>query len=470
MQISHIKSQKIILLYLSLSIYNLGCNKIVQVPEPINTITSSEAFSNDGNATSAVTAIYSNMSWGGGKSQFASGATSTFTGLSSDELNSSSSAYVSFQSNSILATNNFPGSLFWTPAYYDIYMANAVIEGLQTSTTVTTSTKNQLVGEAKFIRAFCHFYLANLFGNVPLVTTTAWAETSLMARTPTTQVYQQIISDLKDAQNLLISDYSLSNGERIRANKWAATALLARAYLYTGAWDSAEIQATAVISNLGTYTLLSNLDSVFLANSNEAILQLQTINQSPWATREGAQFVPPSATSSPNYYLTTELLEAFEPGDARKSAWVDSTHFRGYYYYYPYKYKVRLGSSGSITEYYMLLRFAEQYLIRAEARAEQNINLPGAISDLNIIRERAGLPDLPGSLSQSQVLAAVVQERRIEFFSEWGHRWFDLKRWETATKTLSAEKNIAVSGSALLYPIPVSEIQVDPNLTQNPGY
>jgi hypothetical protein len=92
--------------------------------------------------------------------------------------------------------------------YYDIYMANAAIDGLQASTTLSTATKNQLTGEAKFLRAFINFYLVNLFGDVPLVMTPAWASTSLMSRTPAAQVYQQIIADLKDGQKLLPADYS----------------------------------------------------------------------------------------------------------------------------------------------------------------------------------------------------------------------------------------------------------------------
>jgi len=111
---------------------------------------------------------------------------------------------------------------------------------------------------------------------------------------------------------------------------------------------------------------------------------------------------------------------------------------------------------------------AEQYLIRAEARAEKN-NLNGAIDDLNMIRERAGLSPLLPSSDQSQVLAAVAQERRIELFAEWGHRWLDIKRTKTADQILGPIKSLWKS-TAQLYPIPTLEIQTDPNLKQNPGY
>ena len=128
-------------------------------------------------------------------------------------------------------------------------------------------------------------------------------------------------------------------------------------------------------------------------------------------------------------------------------------------------------SGGSYTEYYMVLRLAEQYLIRAEAEAHGAGNgLSGAVSDLNIIRYRAGLPDYAGAILQSPILSAIAHENQIEFFAEWGHRWLDLKRTGQATTVLSANKGFAVSSNSLLYPIPVSELKTDPNLTQNSGY
>ena len=117
----------------------------------------------------------------------------------------------------------------------------------------------------------------------------------------------------------------------------------------------------------------------------------------------------------------------------------------------------------------MVLRLAEQYLIRAEARAQQNTNLTGAIDDLNIIRERAGIPDLLTSLDQPQVLSAVAHERQTELFAEWAHRWLDLKRRDQADVVLSAIKS-TWKPTAILYPIPVTELQSDPNLVQNAGY
>lgn len=467
---------------LLLIIANAGCRKLVQIPEPINSITTSETFNSIQKATSAVTAIYFEMSYGN-PINYASGGTTINAGLSADELSVYGGISL-FQNNTLLlSTNDALSQTFWNPAYYHIYMVNAAIEGLTASTTLSSSDKNQLIGECKFLRAFCHFYLTNLFGDIPLVTSSSFHTNSILPRASSKQVYRQIIADLKDAQALLPSDYSVSGGERIRANKWAATALLARAYLYTGYYDSAEIEATSIINQSMLFSL-TDLNNTFLKNNTEAILQLQTVTSIIYATQEGYQFIPAyltrdfdSATVSqywqyfiPPFYLTTQLINAFEPGDLRMSNWVDSTGaLNGTNYYYPFKYKVRTGTStADITEYYTLLRLAEQYLIRAEARAEQN-NISGALSDLNVIRSRAGLGNTSAN-DKASLLTAILHERQVEFFAELGHRWFDLKRTGQADAVLSPIKGGYWQTTDQLWPIPQAEITNDPNLTQNPGY
>ena len=451
-----------------LLLFPSGCTKLVEVSPPINTISAAKTFDSDQTATAALIAIYNDMRY---NKLFCGGGTTIYSGQSSDELDNGRGLSNPYLSNTLTAINSTAGTTFWTPAYYDIFMANAVVEGVAGSSTVTTAIKNQLTGEAKFLRAYCYFYLLNLFGDVPLVLSSDFNKTSLLSRTSTDEVYQQIKKDLTDAKNLLIADYSLSNGERIRANKWAAAALLARTYLYQKQWDSAVAQTSAVI-NSGSYQLMDSLNDVFLKNKAETILQLQTINASPWAVNEAQSFVPPNGRPIAVYYLDSQLVKAFEPGDMRFTHWLGFGVFSGVTYYYPYKYKVRTASpNGNITEYYVLLRLAEQYLIRAEAEAQLG-DLASAINDLDTIRKRAGLPNLSSGLSREQVLAAVAQERRIELFAEWGHRWLDLKRTGQALSVLSQIplKNGRINENQLLYPIPLTEIQTDPNLIQNPGY
>ncbi|HEX9504016.1 MAG TPA: RagB/SusD family nutrient uptake outer membrane protein [Patescibacteria group bacterium] len=463
-----LKNKIITTLSFIICIINSGCKKLVHIGEPVNTITSAEAFNNENTATSAVLGIYNsldplNLSFGNGE-------ITLYCGLSSDELNffDETDIYtMEFEKNTLDQTNYFI-TPFWTPAYSAVYRANAAIEGLEASSTISNKTKNQLLGEAKFLRGFCTFYLTNLFGDIPLITTTAWAQTASMGRTSQTKVYQQIIGDLNDAENLLPDDYSISGGARTRVNKWAASALLARTYLYIGKWDSAEYFSTSVINNTNTYKLSSDLNQVFKANSTEAIWQLETYNTYPYATIEGSRIIPYDSTVNPDFYLTKQLLASFETGDLRKIAWVDSSSYSGIYYYYPFKYKVRVGSQDNIVENYTVLRLAEQYLIRAEARAHQGNNLIGAEDDLNVIRMRSGL-SATNPTNQTDLLTAVYHERQIELFSEWGHRWLDLKRTGQANSILKPIKS-HWTDNAQLYPIPYSEIKLSPTLKQNPGY
>jgi hypothetical protein len=115
----------------------------------------------------------------------------------------------------------------------------------------------------------------------------------------------------------------------------------------------------------------------------------------------------------------------------------------------------------------MVLRLGEQYLIRSEARAQQN-DLSGSESDINIIRSRALLSGI-SNLSRDELLDTIAHERQVELFCEWGHRWFDLKRTGKLSAILRPIKP-NWNDYAQLYPIPVTELANDPNLTQNPGY
>ena len=472
-----IKRSLLVWLLSQLMLSTISCKKLIEIPPPVSTITTAQVFSSDGQANSALAGIYSNMI-NSTNLNFGNGIITVCTGLSSDELNtflpSISSQYIQFQNNTLLSSTGRVYNNFWVPAYSYIYGANSILEGLSTSTGVHTATKNELIGEAKFIRAFCYFYLTNLFGDVPLITSTDWMKTNLLNRSPSSVIYQQILADLKDAQLLLPNDYSVSGGERLRPNKWAATALLARVYLYMGNnWSDAETQADSVINNSSVYSLVTDPNGVFLSKSTEAIWQLQQNNtRVPFnATQEGKNLVPINSSTQPFAFLTGQMLNAFETGDKRKAAWIDSTLYRGKTYYYPYKYKMGVAQAtvnGTYSEYYMVLRLGEQYLIRSEARAHLN-DLGGAIADLNSIRSRAGIPNLSTSLTQDQVFAAIAQERRVELFAEWGHRWLDLKRTQQATIVLKPLKQ-QWTNNVMLYPIPLQELTVDPNLTQNAGY
>jgi hypothetical protein len=348
------------------------------------------------------------------------------------------------------------------------------------STTLTAAVKQELIGETKFIRAFCNFYLVNIYGNIPLVTTTDYGKNAVLGQSPPEAVYAQIVADLKVAQGLLGAGYLDFNGnmttERVRPNSAAAAALLARVYLYEGAYDSAEQQANTVINN-PTYKLYQGslgLDSVFLTTSQEAIWQLELPGTDFGNTMDGYIFTYILVAGSPSNYaaytLSDSLIESFEANDLRRANWVDSVIVGTTTYYIPYKYQA--GQTGQApVEYPTILRLAEQYLIRAEARARRG-NLGGAIADLDTVRSRAGLPFTQAS-SQGDLLTAILHERRVELFTEYGHRWLDLKRTGLVNQVMdnySTTKGGTWTATDSLYPIPYNDLLSDPNLKQNSGY
>lgn len=471
-----------ILLFLSVS--TTSCKKNIEVTAPITSINEQNVFTDDATAAATLTGIFSRISGanitGGGVPSL-----SFYPGMSGDELtlfNASSQLNATlkqYYSNSLTSTNTGSPD-FWNNLYPLIYHCNSAIEGLTQSTQLTALVKQRLLGEAKFLRAFCYFYLVNLYADVPLATSTNYEVNRLLPRSPKADIYQKIISDLIEAQgnltdNYLASDVLTTTIERTRPSQSAATALLARTYLYIRDFPAAEREATKIINNTAMYDTVS-LNNVFLKNSKESIWQLQPVLNNPTNTWDARLFVLPSGgptvTGTYPVYLNNDLVNSFEAGDNRKSIWTNKVTIGSNTYHYPYKYKV-FAAGSPVTEYLTVLRLAEQYLIRAEARAEQD-NLAGARSDLNLIRKRAGL-SITLANDKSSLSAAILNERRVELFTELGHRWFDLKRSGTITTIMSAvctQKGGVWSSNWALYPIPQYEIDKNPSLVgnQNPGY
>jgi hypothetical protein len=458
-----------------------SCNKLVEIPPPTSSITTSQVFADSIDANSAVLGIYSkifNQKLDGGSYSFGNSGITLFCGISADELIPYSSQFQPFYFNTLLSSTPDVGR-FWTQPYSYIYQANACIEGIQSSTTIEDNVRKKLIGEAKFLRAFCYFYLVNLFGDIPYISSTNWAQSSLSARTSSAEVYDNVIADLKNAQEVLPIDYSNSGGERVRANRDAASALLARVYLFQKKWADAEALATSVIQN-SSFLLEPDLNNVFLSESKEAILQFKLNSGFPInnITPEGYYCIPYDSTVNADFYFSTQLLDSFEVDDQRKSSWINSSKAYGVTYYYPFKYKVGVSQyqpNATPKENYMVLRLAEQYLIRAEAEANgAGGGIAAAISDLNMIRNRAGLQNYSGNSDKSSVLNGIYHERKVELFAEWGHRWLDLKRTGLVDSVMSKVTPLKGGGTwnsnHKLFPIPLTEIQYDPNLVQNTGY
>jgi len=318
--------------------------------------------------------------------------------------------------------------------------------------------KSRLEGEARFVRALAHFYLINLWGDAPLVLGTDFTLNNIITKSPMDDVYIQIVDDLSFAKSVLPADFSWSNGERVRLNKFAAEAMLARVYLFTGRWPEAAAEATGLIEST-LFQLEPSLDDVFKKNSRETILQLWT-DQRP---NELLTFYADEFGGPLNGALSEGFVSGFEAGDQRLVKWVELLTFGGQPIYRPLKYR---SLSLPSEEYSAVLRLAEQFLIRAEARAKQG-DLSGGEADLNVIRQRAGLAEVSG-LTSTELLQAILLERRSELFTEWGHRWLDLKRTNSAEAILMPIKP-GWRKEAELYPIPESQILTN-NIGQNAGY
>ena len=467
----------------------VSCKKLVDIPPPVGRITDNTVFTNDETAINVVTGIYNFMNRPGVGLAFTGNAgISIYAGLAADEFTLYSgvteTSLIGYYRNALYVTPTVSiGSQLWSPLFNYIYKVNASIEGITASQTLTPFVKQQLLGEAKFLRALYYFYLVNFFGDVPLVLTTDYKTNALLGRASTAEVYQQIVFDLKEAQELLSPNYVdgslmpyVGSVERVRPNKWVATALLARTYLYIGDYSSAEIQATSIINN-SLYSL-SDLNRVFLKNSSEAIWQLQPVITGH-NTEDGWTFIlPPNGPSNVNntngnpVYLSSRLLNSFESNDMRKENWVSNVTVSGTTYFYPNKYKSST-LNAVVTEYFMLFRLAEQYLIRAEARANLNL-IDEAKRDLDVIRTRAGLVGTTAN-DKASLIIAILSERQKELFTELGHRWLDLKRTSNIDGVMNSVTPLKANGSTWQsyqqwFPLPQSELDLAPNLVQNVGY
>jgi hypothetical protein len=439
-----------------------SCKKLIQIAPSSSQLLSSEVFKDSVTVQSAIAGLYGKISVLSTTPSYRY-SISTLCGFSADELLYVGSTYDQYINNG-LTVNDGNVSDIWTASYAAIYVANSIVEGVSTGSNLSDGFKNQAIAEATFIRAFCYFYLVNLYGDVPLVLSTDVVANALLPRTPAATIYSQLIADLKSVQSVLPADYSISGNARTRANKWIATALLARVELYNRQWADAEAQAGSVIANTSLFNLPADLTQVFSPTSKEAIWQFY--NDANGYTAIAVQVLPNPVTKIPTYILTPQLVNAFESGDNRKGSWTANLVYNGTTYYYPYKYRSVV--QGANTEYYTVLRLAEQYLIRAEARAQQN-NIIGSQADLSVVRNRAGLPSTTAG-DQASLLLAIEQERRVELNGEWGHRWLDLKRTNRADAVIGAIKPATWKPTAALYPIPAGQISLNPNLTQNAGY
>lgn len=376
--------------------------------------------------------------------------------LSGDNIQwtGSQSQVQEFINHNVNAENSTISSV-WSGIYTTLNRINHVIDKVPTVSDplLTDALKNQIIGEAYFLRSLAYFDLARIWGGVPIITkpTLSPQDNRGIARASQAEVYEQVIADLEQAETLLPS-----TTDRFRATRKTVWALKARYYLYQNNYVKAAEFADKVIADAG-YKLVKPYNAFFANDARgteESVFEIfYSINETnahrgQWQPQQNGgtrQWAPNDAfvalVNNPAIGGTRSTLVAKD----NQNRWYGNLYYRS-----------------PATDPTFVIRIAELYLIRAEARANTG-NTTGAISDLNAVRERSGIASVTPS-GKDAILLAIENERRIEFALE-PHRWFDLVRTGRAAAVL----NIS-DPNKLLLPIPAEQLLADKALKQNPGY
>lgn len=442
----------IIILFAGLTL--MSCNKFLDV-EPKDSVADEQTIIDQTSAVTALRGTYRRLA----ADNYYGNLFQTFGYLPGDNIQwtGSQSVIQQFITHNIAADNGNLQSV-WSAIYATINAANHVITKvpLVEDATFTTATRNQIIGEAHFIRALSYFDLARTWGNVPVTLTPTLSATdkSAIKNSTQAQVYAQVLDDLNAADSLLVLPAAQNP---VRANKETVWALKARFYLYQHDWVQAETYASKVLADVQYYALQKPYSAFFLPASTvatkESVFEISFSATYPNTHRNSWQ--PPANGGTrqwaPNDAFIALVNDATVGGNrnalvAKTSAglWYGNLYYRS-----------------PATDPAYVIRIAELYLIRAEALAQQT-KLPDALIDLDAIRSRAGL--LPSTaITQNDILLAIENERRIEFALE-PHRWFDLVRTDRAAAVLGI-----TNPNKYLFPIPANEITLsNGNLTQNP--
>ena len=368
----------------------------------------------------------------------------------------------------------------WDLCYPGINDANFVIAGIDGSN-ATQEEKNQLKGEALFLRGLMYFDLARVFAYEPTKTiknfnlgvilrttpTNDVAQADFRARSMNLEIYQQVESDLKTAISLLATS---ATAERRRANKAAAQALLARLYLYWEKYPEAIQAATdALATTSATLVTGSQYQAAFNTIPNpESLFELNYVQATEsLGSNESLHSLTTNLTTGNwgDVVPTTELLNLYEATDVRRSSMFYSATKSGEAVFFSRKY---VASQGPFTSNVPIIRYSEVLLIRAEAYAASG-NATQSLVDLNRIRTRSGATAIASTVTGSALIDVIMTERRLELVLE-GHRFFDLKRRGMTITKAGLSAPVPYDDFRILAPLPVGQIQLNTRLQQNPGY
>jgi starch-binding outer membrane protein, SusD/RagB family len=389
----------------------------------------------------------------------------------------------------------------WDGYYRAIYRANIAIQKIPTID-MDTKLRARYVAECQFLRAYFYFNLVRWFGDVPLVTAPLSPDEFKQTRTPTADVYKQIVKDLQDALVVLPEKSQYPSADLGRVTKGAARGLLAKVYLTAKDYVNAEKYALELI-NSKEYDLLPDYTKIFLPegeNTSESVFEIQCTAKAERATFDapydgGSQFNEVQGVrGSPNLGWgfnrpSDSFILEFEPGDPRRDASIlyegevlpdgsaiveknpklFNARFNQKAWTPPHP-GFNYNGPGNIR----ILRYSDVLLIAAEAMNE-NGKTATALTNLNAVRKRARgtntniLPDVTGT-DKVKIREAIWHERRVELGMEQ-HRWFDLVRTGQAEAAYTKHGKKFVKNKHELLPIPQKEIDLSSQLLrQNPGY
>jgi hypothetical protein len=376
---------------------------------------------------------------------------------------------IEFGTKRITATNGAVNAL-WGGIYNTVYVANFILERLPGVPNVSEATRKQVSAEARFLRGWANFIGAYTFGDIPKVTTTNQVANTTIARSSKADILASVLADyqaaLTDLPNVtLASTNATTNAAYI--NKINCQAAMARFYLYQKNWAQAEQLATVVISS-GVYSMQTNYSDIVTKDyTSESIIEVgYNLSDDPGTGSYSLNnLLVGRREIIPSNQLVSSLLSV-ESGTRSETITFNAQQQRGNDNGWTVR---KYGTASEDNNNIVLMRLAEMYLIRAEARAQQGklTGTSGAVADINVIRTRAKAPAVTAS-AQADVLLAIERERVYEFAFE-GQRWYDLVRTGRAQAVMSAFTPNWNSRFEL-WPIPQQEIQQNTALTQNPGY
>lgn len=353
----------------------------------------------------------------------------------------------------------------WNNSYLGVSRANIVLDRID-DVEMDAGLREQLRGEALFLRSLFYYHLTVAFGNIPLVLTETASvdEGQKHVQVDASTIYAQLISDLSEAMSKLPQNYSSS--ELGRATKGAAATLLAKIYLTTGDNSSAESTLRSILtfgySLVGDY---ANLWGVENEHNSESIFEVEFEggfgDQGNSFTSQFNGVLATSVTSGLRNIPERDLVDAYEAGDKRFDASLaevtpDNTG-----------YTIKYGLTNAFSEddapnNWVVFRYADVLLMLAEALGEGT----EAYGLINEVRTRAGLApidsDTPGTFTEK-----LLQERRVELAFE-NHRWADLLRFGVADAVMSNQGKS--TNGKLLFAIPQRELDLNAGFKQNPGY